>query len=126
MRFVKDMKVDNGKRFWLVAWAGADDDGKAWEDSWEPTRNVDRKEGAVRQISVDPRPLDKLVQRTIAQCAMSELGATFGKVHETPILALSLLDLAKYFMATVAEKFQVEVGATTPLTMPLTVRGDYK
>ena len=75
MRFVKDMKVENGKRFWLVAWAGADDDGKAWEDSWEPTRNVnqvlrdeytaDRREGAVRQICVDPRPLDKLVQRTV-------------------------------------------------------------
>ena len=26
VRFVKDMKVENGKRLWLVAWAGADDD----------------------------------------------------------------------------------------------------
>ena len=35
---VKDLRVVDGKREWLIGWAGADDEGDAWPDSWEPSK----------------------------------------------------------------------------------------
>ena len=62
---VKDLRVVNGRREWLIGWAGAD--GKdAWPDSWEPSNLLsrdliddfllDRKERLLRVVSVDARP----------------------------------------------------------------------
>ena len=75
------MRTVGKKREWLVAWAGADPDGAPWEDSWEPTRHLspdlihdflaDRKEKISRTISVDSRPLDTLVQKSIATAIVS-------------------------------------------------------
>ena len=33
---VKDMRTVDGKREWLVAWAGVDNQGRAWAPTWEP------------------------------------------------------------------------------------------
>ena len=77
------MRVVNGQRLWLVAWAGKDAAGNSWTPSWEPTKNIldhdmmakflrDRREGALRVIEVDARPLDTLVQRTVAHAAMND------------------------------------------------------
>jgi hypothetical protein len=108
---VKDVRTTNGKREWLCAWAGEDEKGRGWEDSWEPTRNVTeeaireyfgkQKEHAVATISVDPRPLITLVNRSIAYAmttVMKENNDSFGHKHILPIPELSLLDLAKHFM----------------------------
>ena len=40
VRRVKDMRVVNGKRMWLLAYAGVDEADKPWPDTWEPTRNL--------------------------------------------------------------------------------------
>ena len=34
------MKAESGKRLWLVAWAGKNEKGEGWADSWEPTSFV--------------------------------------------------------------------------------------
>ena len=34
-RFLWDVKTENGKRFWLVAWEGTGRDSKPYEDSWQ-------------------------------------------------------------------------------------------
>ena len=40
VRYIKALRNINGAREWLIAWDGEDDDGNAWPDSWEPTKNV--------------------------------------------------------------------------------------
>ncbi|KAL1510677.1 hypothetical protein AB1Y20_006973 [Prymnesium parvum] len=42
VRCLKDLKVENGASFWLVAWDGSDSSGRAWPDSWEPTMNISK------------------------------------------------------------------------------------
>ena len=49
-RGIKDRVVENGKVWWLVEWAGKDDDDNAWPDSWEPTKNVFRPLAAHRRV----------------------------------------------------------------------------
>ena len=125
-RFVKAMKVAEGKRYWLIAWAGAKDDSTGWEDSWEPTANVsqdlrdayltNRIDRARRAIEVDVRPLDELVKQAI-KCAIKGVGekkggegtiASFGHVYKTPVAALTLCELADDYLTTVAEQFNLE------------------
>jgi hypothetical protein len=111
VRIIKDTRVERGQREWLVAWAGADDKGDAWDHSWEPTANVsydlihdfntDVAGRVQRAVSVDVRPLDSMVSRTIAQAIMADRSASFGAVHCTAIDALSLRDLAVYFLERV-------------------------
>lgn len=118
VRRIKDMRVVNGAREWLVSWAGTDEKDEAWADSWEPTRCLtpdltkaflqDRAERALRLVEVDARPLETLVQRAIAQSVMKELSATFGRVHYIPVSALALGDLAKAYLCSLAERYHVE------------------
>tara|TARA_B100000795_G_scaffold255255_1_gene226765 strand:+ start:403 stop:1233 length:831 start_codon:yes stop_codon:yes gene_type:complete len=117
VRRIKEVRVVDGKREWLVAWSGTDGTGKQWADSWEPTRSLtpdlkqsflyDRAQRALRVVEVDARPLDTLVQRAIAQSVMGELGATFGSVHYIPVHALSLGDLALAYMRSLSERFGI-------------------
>ena len=61
VRKIKAMRTENGKREWLVAWEAID--GQAFEDSWEPIKNVsgdlmvtfrkDQQEKIQRSILVD-------------------------------------------------------------------------
>ena len=37
---IKDMVVENGARWWLVAWAGANENGEPFNDTWEPTSSL--------------------------------------------------------------------------------------
>ena len=116
---VKDMLSVDGKREWLIGWAGADDEGGAWPDSWQPSKLLspdlidhflrDRKERLLRVIAVDARPLDSLVQRKISHAVASELSCveTFGRVHEIPIDALQLRDLAVAYFTWVAARFNL-------------------
>ena len=118
-RAVKAMETEEGKRFWRIAWAGLDEDGEPWPDSWEPTANVsedlrkqfieDRKEKVVRTISVDPRPLDTVVQSAIALSVQHGAKETFGRTFSTPIPVLSLHGLAEYYLSRIATQFNVEI-----------------
>lgn len=118
MRRIKDMQVENGARKWLVSWDGTDEEGEAWADSWEPTRNLtpdlvkaflhDRAQRALSLIEIDARPLQTLVQRSIAHSVMKEMSATFGRVHLIPVPALELGDLAKAYLHSLAEHYDVE------------------
>ena len=111
------MRVVNKKREWLIGWDGADEQGNAWPDSWEPTKLLtadliknylaDRKERLLRVVPVDMRPLDTLVQRTIAHAVANELSCveTFGRVHEMPIHALQLRDLAEAYFESIVARF---------------------
>ena len=115
---IKDMAVENGARWWLVAWAGADEDGEPWEDSWEPTRSLtpdlcveflfDRRAREMRTISVDTRPLDSLVQRTVSRAVMTENRATFGHKHIIVIEALTLRDLAVHYFESLVSSMDLE------------------
>ena len=49
-RCVKDMRVENGQRQWLVAWKGSDAAGYAFKDSWEPTDGLITGDSDVRII----------------------------------------------------------------------------
>ena len=40
VRRVKEMRVVDGKREWLVAWSGVDGTGKQRADTWQPTRSL--------------------------------------------------------------------------------------
>ena len=116
---VKDLRVVDGKREWLIGWAGADDEGDAWPDSWEPSKLLtpdlidhflrDRKERLLRVIPVDGRPLDSMVQRKIAHAVANELSCveTFGRVHEIAIDALQLRDLAVAYFNSVVARFNL-------------------
>ena len=94
-------------KYYLVAWADADEHGKAYPDSWEPTKFVgkalrdaffsEKQEKVRRLITVDARPLDSLVQRSIATAVMADRSENFGIEHQYRIDALSLLDVAKHF-----------------------------
>ena len=112
---IKDMRVVNGKREWLVAWAGKDDRGRPWTPSWRPSCHVrpqlrtefmhEIKTAVPKRIEVDVRPLDSLVQRSIAQAAMKELSASFGRVHVLDIAALQLRELAVYYFNSVVDRY---------------------
>ena len=125
----------DGKRMWLLAYAGVDEANKPWPDTWEPTRNLtadlkhnffyDRAQRALRVVEVDARPLDTLVQRAIAQSVMGELGSSFGRVHYILVAALSLGDLAQAYFASLSERFGVvqkeaTVGQVTTVELQLT------
>lgn len=113
------MKVEGGQRFWLVPWEGEDEDGNPWDDQWEPTKNVsedlreqylnDQKQKVVRAITVDPRPLDGIVQQALALSVQHGAKESFGLTQATPIAALSLRDLAEYYLSSVSEKYGVEL-----------------
>ena len=114
---VKDLRVVNGRREWLIGWAGADSQGGAWPDTWEPSKHLspnliddfllDRKERLLRAVSVDARPLDSLVQRKISHAVANELSCveSFGRVHEISIDALQLRDLAESYFKSVVARF---------------------
>ena len=112
------MRVVKGMREWLVCWAGYDDDGMPWKPSWEPTKFVSKslvqeflsalKERVYRLIEVDTRPLDSLVQRSIAQAAMKETGASFGREHSIEVGALTLRDLAVHYFDGVVRRFELK------------------
>jgi hypothetical protein len=111
------MKTVHGARLWKVMWAGYDDDEEPWDPTWEPTKHVsldlreaylsDKKEGVQRAIMVDPRPLDAAVRCAIALSVQRGAQDTFGVKMVTPIGALSLVDLAEYFLASVERRFNV-------------------
>lgn len=121
VRFIRDMKVVKGKRWWLVAWAGKAADGDAWDDSWEPTENVsealrveylsDRRERKKRTVLIDVRPLDKIFQKSIAHAIVHHSVDTFGHVHKNPVLELSLRELADFYIHEVAERFDLEISS---------------
>jgi hypothetical protein len=108
VRKILNMVTTSGKRWWLVAWDGRDELGRPWPDTWEPTAYVLKDlrdhwfaEGAARverSIQVDVRPLDILVQRTIATAMIKDTIDTFGKVHCIEVGALTLRDLADYYL----------------------------
>ena len=117
MRKILNMVTTSGKRWWLVAWDGRDELGRPWPDTWEPTAYVLKDlrdhwfaEGAARverSIQVDVRPLDILVQRTIATAMIKDTIDTFGKVHCIEVGALTLRDLADYYLNRVHERFEL-------------------
>jgi hypothetical protein len=124
VRIIKDTKVEDGKRFWLCAWAGAQPGPsvKAWPDSWEPTALVtpdliadfksEQAERDARSISIDVRALDSLVQRTVSMAMMGCLtdeNAAFGLVHITPLPVIALKGLADYVIDEIGARFGVEV-----------------
>lgn len=119
IREIKDLKVENGARRWLVAWEGENDDGKAWADSWEPTRNVtaeaiaewraDGKERAARSICIDTRPLDTLVQHEIWQRFSAVPTDTFGHEVTFSIGALALRDVAHHYLTNISMQYGVEL-----------------
>ena len=115
MRYLKNVRTVNGKREWLIAWAGSQPGGpgsKAWADSWEPTRNIDdeliqdffkeKKEAATRSILIDVRPLDSHVQRRIAGVVLRDGGKSFGTTHVVPIDALTITGIAEFYMTATA------------------------
>ncbi|KAL1503818.1 hypothetical protein AB1Y20_016003 [Prymnesium parvum] len=119
VRRLKDLKVQNGARFWLVGWDGSDSGGQPWPDSWEPTANVskdliddfliNRREEVSSRIPVDIRPLRTLVQRSVAAAVMKDKNSAFGRVHEINLDALSLRDLALYYIHSIGEQYQVPI-----------------
>jgi hypothetical protein len=118
MRYIKKMRSVGGRREWLVAWSGQDEDGYGWEDSWRPTEDVtqvaideyfeEKKEKTKHRIEVDVAPTEEIVVRSIAQTAAAEKTATFGHVHEYFLHALSLADVAEHFASSVEKKIGVE------------------
>ena len=118
VRKILNMVTIDGKRWWLVAWEGRDEHNDLFDDSWEPTANVAKElrdewfaECAARvqrSIQVDVRPLDTLIQRTISTGIIKDTVDTFGKVHVCEIGALTLYDLAHWYLSSVAERFQLQ------------------
>ena len=90
------MRTVNGAREWLLAWDGTDADDNPYPDGWEPTKNVskdlieqylrDQKEKVVRAITVDPRPLDGVVQAAISLSVQKGAQDTFGHTQATPFV----------------------------------------
>jgi hypothetical protein len=127
VRRVLDMKVEDGARLWLIEWDGRDEStitddnpkGDPWDDSWEPTINVeeslrreyirDGMERARRTIQIDSRPLDTLVQLSVSQAVIGDVHTgDFGMVHDYAIEALTLKDLALHYINVQSERFGVE------------------
>lgn len=119
VRAVKAMKTEKGKRWWLVAWESIE--GTVFDDSWEPTKNLsedlmldfrnNEKEKLERTISVDSRPLDSLVQRSVATAVVKNPDDSFGHTHAIEIGALALADLAEHYMylQSVATTYNVRI-----------------
>ena len=108
------MRVVGGAREWLVCWAETDERGKPYPPLWVKTKHVrkplidDYLLGRVpRLVEVDARPLDTLVQRSVAQAAMMVMGKneSFGRVHEIEIGALSLRSLALHYFEGVVARY---------------------
>ena len=116
-----DPTKSDGK-YYLVAWADADEHGKAYPDSWEPTKFVgkelrdaffsDQQEKVRRLITVDARPLDSLVQRTCATAVMADRSEHFGIEHKIPLPALALRDVCVHFLKVLESDFDFEVRST--------------
>ena len=110
---------DRGRRWWLIAWDGVDSDGNPWDDSWQLSKDVgeslrseflnQKKQRVARIVHVDVQPTDLLVQRTMSENLMKQVTASFGHVFETEIPALSLHDVAMYYLQSVAARFGLEV-----------------
>ena len=111
----------NGRWLWMLQWAGVDAHGKAWDDSEEPTRNVSidlitewkaaqQAEAAAPHINVNVSALDTLVQRTMANSVMREDGnSASGEIHTKQLDILGLLDVAVYYMETIAARYNLEI-----------------
>ena len=119
---IKGMKVENGARQWLVAWAGEQPDGTAWPDSWEPSSCVPdemlkaylarRKETIARSILVDTSPLDLKVAQVISTAVEKAKAKHKGQQHEIPVLAISLRDIGENYLEAVASQFGCSVDET--------------
>ena len=116
MHCIKDMRGEGRDREWLVAWAGEDDEGFPWEDSWQPTANVgielrrkfleDRKVSVKRALPIDCGPLDNLVRRELWERFKAEPAASFGHELTIPLQALTLVTLARYFLQHVSASYE--------------------
>lgn len=114
---MKDMRDENGQRKWLIGWAGEDEDGRGWDDSWEPTSFVSpdlrqaylssRKARVKRAITIDPAPLDAMAPRAVALSVQHGAKESFGLAFETPIPALTHVDLAEYVLCAAEECFGI-------------------
>ena len=105
---ILDMKVEDGKRLWLIAWSGENSTTKKpWRPTWEPTKHVGQplrdeyfsKAAQVRScprinFSIDAQPLEQLIPRKIGSIVMGDAPKpkanaaegtdSFGHVHVTP------------------------------------------
>ena len=118
-RHVVDMKVEGGKRFWLIAWDGDNGAGNAWKDSWEPTSHVSadlmaefmmwRKALAASLVPIDLRALHSVIVRTVAGIVMDCDGTgAFGHHVVRSLDILKLGALADYYIDSVAGRFELE------------------
>lgn len=120
IRKIKDVQTVDGKRYWLIAWDGVDESGKAWPDSWEPTACVTEEaieeyttaQAAVWQhrLDIDIGPAQMLVQRKIAAVVMGdaevqEQSAAFGHVHDQEIKELAWSDISSYVIDRMRERY---------------------
>lgn len=120
VRLIKGVRGEGPTREWLVGWEGEDDEGEPWPDSWQPTCNVlpalraewwaDQKAASRRQISIDSRPLDYLVQRSIWDKVWAQPVATFGHELRVPLPALTLGSLAAHYFETMSKDYAVTIG----------------
>jgi len=112
VRCIKEMKSENGQRWWLVAWAGEQDDGLPWEDSWEPSSCVPsimrqrflarRKARVDRSILVDTSPLDLKVKKVVAKAVEGTKPKEKGQQKSIEVPALSLTSIARNYLENVA------------------------
>mmetsp|Transcript_9794 Transcript_9794/g.25279 ORF Transcript_9794/g.25279 Transcript_9794/m.25279 type:complete len:329 (-) Transcript_9794:423-1409(-) len=120
VHIVKDVRGEGAHREWLIGWDGEDEEGYPWEDSWEPTKNVgatlraaflaDQKAAVKRLISIDSRPLDFIVQRSIWEKIFAQPVATFGHEIRVPLPALTLGSLAAHYFETMSNEYALTVG----------------
>lgn len=65
-----------------------------------------------RTLTIDVRPLDRLVQQTIYEAVaavINENNSGFGSFSKVPIGALTLGDLARYYLKLVADRYDLQV-----------------
>jgi len=67
------------------------------------------KEKLERTILVDSRPLDSLVQRSVATAMVKNPDDSFRHTHAIEIGALALADLAEHYLQSVATTYNVRI-----------------
>ena len=120
-----------------MAWEGSDEEGHPWPDSWEPAVNCtqglidayhsmlsSRLERKVTEVTVDIGPLLREVRVSVSRAVSAAQAASFGEIHEVPVPALCLEEMALAFLKMIGKPWAFDGSEIEREPLPIDFKDD--